>query len=236
MSDPAKLAHNKPVYRAPAPPPGRPDRSLIAILLLAVMALGGTIAMLPGAEEKAEGLLAEGRYGDAIEILATIEGERPLDAYESYMLFKLYMLTKQSDSAATLLEREPALQAENTWALRQLTDLYRQTSDFAGEATVLRQLYDITADANDFARLRMLYRLTGDLANEASLLARAIDNGQASDVQAKRLAYLRSVPDASSLSSVWLSPSGPFASFAAPLSVQVIASSDLVTPTITPIE
>jgi len=236
MSDPADLGRSKPVYRAPVPPPPRPDRSLIAILLLAVIALGGTIALLPGAEEKAEGLLAEGRYGEAIEILATIEDERPLDAYESYMLFKLYTLTKQPDSAAVLLGREPALQAENAWALRQLTDLYRETRDYAGEAKVLRQLYDITANANDFARLRVLYRLTGDLANEASLLAKAIDHGQASEIHIKRLAYLRSVPDANSLSSIWLSPSGPFASFAAPLSVQAIASSDLVAPTITPIE
>src|SRR5699024_4864345 len=100
--------------------------------------------------------LAEGRYGDAIEILATIEDERPLDAYESYTLFKLYVLTKQPGPAAALLEREPALQAENAWALRQLTDLYRETHDFAGEATALRRVYEITAEAHDFARLRML--------------------------------------------------------------------------------
>ena len=235
MSDPANRGR-KPVYRAPVPPPARPDRTLLAILLLAVIALGGTIALLPGAEEKAEGLLVEGRYGEAIEILATVEDERPLDAYESYILFKLYMLTRQPDSAASLLEREPGLQAENGWALRQLTDLYRETRHFAGEATALRQLYEVTADADDFVRLRMLYRLTGDMTNEASLLARSIDNGHASEAHVKRLAYLRSVPDAGKISSVWLAPSGRFASFAAPLTTQAIASSDLVAPTITPIE
>lgn len=236
MSDPDEVGRSRPVCRTPLPPPARPDRSLIAILLLAVVALGGTIALLPGPEEKAEGLLSEGRYGDAIEILATVEEERPLDAYESYMLFKLYMLTKQPASAAALLGREPALQAESAWALRQLIALYRETRDFAGEASALRQLYDVAPNANDFARLRVLYRLTGDLANEASLLARSMDNGHASEVHIKRLAYLRSVPDASSLSSIWLSPSGQFASLAAPRSVQAIASSDLIAPTITPIE
>lgn len=236
MSDLAESTAGKPVYRAPVPPPTKPDRSLVAILLLAVVSLGGTIALLPGSEEKAEGLLAEGRYGDAIEIMATIEDQRPLDAYESYMLFKLYMLTKQPDSAAILLEREPALQAENAWALHQLTDLYRETRDYAGEAGALRQLYDMTADANDFARLRILYRLTGDQANEESLLARAIANGQTADVHTERLAYLRSQPEASSLSAVWLAPSGTFASFTPASPIQVIASSDLIVPTITPIE
>lgn len=233
MSNPIDLSSTGPVRLAPLSQSTRPDRSLIAILLLAVLALGGTIALLPGSEEKAEGLLAEGRYTEAIETLSSLKDDRPLDTYESYMLFKLYLLTKQPDAAEVLLRQEPALQPENAWALRQLAQLYRETRDFTGEATALRQLYDTTPDLNDFTRLRALYRLTGDLTNEASLLAKAVEDGNASPGHVERLAYLLSGPQASKLSAIWLSP---FSRFAPPTAPPSFTYGDLIAPTLTPIE
>src|SRR5690606_38953706 len=120
----------------------------------------GLLALLPGSEEKAEGLLADGRFDDAIAVLVAVEHERPLDAYEGYMLFKLYMLTSRPDNAAQLLAQQPALQTDNALALRQLSALYRQRGDIPGEAAALRQLYDINANDADFSRLRVLYRLS----------------------------------------------------------------------------
>lgn len=233
MSDRAELNLAKPIYRAAAPPLSRPDRSLLAIMLLAIVALAGTLALLPNSEEKAAALLEEGRYSDAIELLVAVEDDRFLNAYEGYMLFKLYVLTRQSDDAAMLLQHEPALQAENVWALRQLTTLYREERDFAGEASTLRQLYDIEPSDEDFVRLRMLYRLTGDLAGEASLLASAIQAGDVRPTHVERLAYLRSASATADFSAVWFAPSGSFSEFAGGLaSYQILAFSDLsATPT-----
>lgn len=235
MSDPAEMDHPKPVYRT-VPAPTRPDRSLIAIMLLAVVALAGTIALLPGSEEKAEGLLADGRYADAIEMLVAVEDERPLDAYEGYMLFKLYMLTRQPDNGAMLLEQESALQANNIWALRQLSDLYHETGDVRGEAATLRQLYDVGPNDTDFARLRILYRLTGDLANEASLLSQAIAAGGSDKAHLDRLAYLQSMPLDGNQAAVWIAPSGKFKDFANVSSFQILALSDLAAPPTTALE
>ncbi|MGB3337882.1 MAG: hypothetical protein WBA73_11950 [Devosia sp.] len=236
MSDPAELEDPKPVYRTFPSTSTRPDRTLVAIVLLAVMALAGMVSLLPSPEEKAEGLLAEGRYGDAIEMLVAVEDERPLNAYEGYMLFKLYMLTRQPDNASMLLDQEPALQAGNAWALRQLSDLYREVRNVPGEASALRQLYDLSPTDTDFARLRVLYRLTGDVTNEASLLAQAIAAGHVEKVHAERLAYLRTLPLTGSQAAMWVAPSGSFRVFAdAPL-FQVLALSDFVAPPTTSLE
>ena len=236
MSDPVERGKPKPIHPGVLAEPVRPDRSLLAIVVLAVVALAGTIALLPGSGEKAEGLLAEGRYDDAIEMLVAVEDERPLDVYESYMLFKLYMLTSQPDSAVILLEREPALQADNAWALRQLSDLYRAARDVAGEASVLRRLYDASPSEADFARLRLLYRLTGDAANEASLLARAIDAGHANTSHIERLAFLQSQPAAGGRAAVWVAPSGSFGHFAAAPPFQILALTDITAPQTTSLE
>lgn len=205
----------------------------MAILLLAVVALAGTLALLPNSEEKAAALLEEGRYVDAIEMLVAVEDDRLLNAYEGYLLFKLYVLTRQADNAAMLLHQEPALQAENAWALRQLTTLYREDRDFTGEASTLRRFYDLKASDEDFARLRVLYRLTGNLDGEASLLAGAIEAGNSRPADVERLAYLRSASLPGDLSAVWISPSGSFSAFAGGIaSHQILAFSDAsATPT-----
>ncbi len=229
MSDPVEFNDPKPVYRA-RPAAARQDGTLIAIVLLAMATLAGTIALLPSSEEKAQGLMAEGRYGDAIEMLVSVEDERPLDAYEGYLLFRLYMLTRQADGAAALLNREPALQTDNAWALRQLSDLYRQTGNIQGEASTLRRLYDISPTDTDFARLRVLYRLTGDVDNEASLLAQAIAAGRTDKVYVERLAYLMALPASGTKAAVWVAPSGKFSALGAPAPLQVLASSGFITP------
>ena len=213
--------------RRVAAEPARSDRTLFAIMALALLALAGTIALLPSTEEKAQGLLAEGRYGDAIEMLVGVEDERPINAYERYMLFKLYMLTRQPQSAAMLLEQASGLQVDKVWALRQVSDLYRQMRDPVGEAAILRQLYDLNPAETEFARLRALYRLLGDSSGEASLLAQAIAAGEAAPVHLDRLAYLRSQPAAGGLAAVWVAPSSSFLGFGASPSFQVLASSDL---------
>lgn len=195
--------------------PTRPDRTLPMVILLAVMALLGLFALLPGSEEKAEGLLADGRFDDAIAVLVAVEQERPLDAYEGYMLFKLYMLTSRPDNAAQLLEQQPALQTDNGWALRQLSALYRQRGDIAGEATTLRQLYDINANDADFARLRVLYRLSRDVDNEAALLTASIAAGQATEIHRQRLAYLRSTAKRGTPSTIWTAATGSYSSVTA---------------------
>jgi hypothetical protein len=208
MSDPVNFNELKPVHYAPVTAPPPRDRTLMAIVVLGLLALAGTIALLPSSEEKAEGLLAEGRYGDAIEMLVGVEDERSLNAYESYLLFKLYLLARQPDSAAMLLEVEPALQVDNVWALRQLSDLYRQDRNIVGEASTLRQLYDISPTDTDFARLRILYRLTGDASREASLLAQAIAAGRTDRAHLDRLAYLQT-HGATGRAALWVSPSFP---------------------------
>jgi hypothetical protein len=207
MSDPANLDDLKPVQYTSVIAPPRRDRTLLAIVVLGLLALAGTIALLPSSEEKAEGLLAEGRYGDAIEMLVGVEDERPLNAYESYLLFKLYMLTRQPDSAAMLIQVEPALQTDNAWALRQLSDLYRQNRNVVGEASILRQLYDVSPTDTDFARLRILYRLMGDGSGEASLLTRAIAAGRTDQAHLDRLAYLQTHSVTGSRAAMWTSPS-----------------------------
>ena len=232
MSDRVDLDGPKPIYRLPPPEADRPDRSLLAVIVLAMLALAGVIALLPGTEEKAEGLLADGRYDDAIEILAATGAERPLDPYEDYLLFKLYILTKQPDSAAMLLEQAPALKSENAWARRQLSDLYRETRNFAGEATALRQLYDLDPTDTDFARLRMLYRLTGDAGNEASLLAQAIAAGRSERTFFERLDYLQNRAFDGSQAAIWVAPSGSFSNLAKAPPVQVMASSAAPAPSL----
>ena len=229
MSDLVNLDRTNRVYRAVQPPPGRPDRSLAAIALLAVLSLVGIWALLPSSEEKAAGLYEDARYEDAIAMLVAVEDERFLNAYESYMLFKLYVQTKQPDNAAMVLQREPALQAETDWALRQLGALYREARDFAREAAVLRQLYDLNAGSQDFARLRILYRLTGDAAREATLLAQFVATGHAGPSEIERLAYLRAQPETSTASAIWVAPTSSFSSLAVPY--QVLALSELAPPT-----
>lgn len=232
MSDPVEPGGTGSVYRTRLAPPTKPDRSLAVIVLLAVISLAGTWALLPSSEEKAAGLYEDARYEDAIAALVAVEDERFLNAYESYMLLKLYILTKQPDNAAMLLQHEPALQGETAWALRQISDLYRKVGNYAGEASTLRRLYDLGQTTPDFARLRILYRLAGDIANEASVLAQSIAGGDAKPTHIQRLAYLLTVPDLGNSSAVWTAPDGSFAAFA-PVSRQIFASSDLGSASIT---
>lgn len=238
MSGPVKFHDPKQLHRAAATLPKRPDRTLLAIMLLAVVSLAGTLALLPGTEEKAEGLLAEGRYADAINTLVAVEDERPLNGYEGYMLFKLYMLAREPDNAATLIAQQPALQVENTEALRQLADLYRQMGDMSGEATALRQIYDSNPNDADFARLRVLYRLTGDAAGEASLLTKAIDAGRTDEATLRRLAYLQDLSPTSVRAALWVAPTGNFWRFEAAHQSQIFALTTLspATPIATSIE
>jgi hypothetical protein len=234
MSDPVEFGDPKPVYRA-VTVPARRDGTLIAIALLAAATLAGAIALLPSSEEKAQGLMADGRYDDAIEMLVAVEEERPLDAYEGYLLFHLYMLTHQPNGAAMLLDREPALQSDNAWALRQLSDLYRVTGNIPGEASILRRLYEISPTDTDFARLRVLYRLTGDYANESSLLSQAIAAGRTERANVERLAYLRSLPSSGSQAAIWVAPAGKFRELATPWPSQILASSGFVAPPADPL-
>lgn len=236
MSDPAEFNDLKPVQSTHTPISAPPDRSLLAIMVLALLALAGAFALLPSSEQKAEGLLAEGRYDDAVEMLVGIEYERPLDAYESYILFKLYMLTKQPDRAAMLLDQEPALQVDDAWALRQLSDLYRQTRDVRGEASALRQLYDISPTDTDFVRLRLLYRLIGDGPAEASLLAQAIAGGRSEQAHLDRLAYLQGQSTTGAQAAIWVAPASSFSQFAAPPSFHILALSDLTKVPTKPLE
>jgi len=216
MSNPAEAA----AY--PAPPgflaarPARRDRTLLAIVVLALLALGSSIALLPGSGERAEGLMADGRYADAISTLLAVEDHRPLDAYEGYLLFKLYMLTKQPQDAAKLLAREPALLANNAGVLRALSDLFREQRDIGGETATLRQLFELNPTNADFLRLRSLYRLAGDTAGEASLLARALAAGQSGPADAARLAYLETLPSHGGKAALWVAPAGRFGSLATP--------------------
>ena len=179
-----------------------------------MLALGGTIALLPGSGERAEGLLDDGRYGDAIGVLAAVEGHRPLDAYEGYLLFKLYMLTKQPENAATLLAREPALLAKDAAVLGALAALFREQGKLGGEAATLRQRFEISPSGEDFARLRVLYRLLGDAGGEAWLLAWAIAAGQAEPDDIDRLAYLRALPDRGHDAALWVAPASRFSGLA----------------------
>ncbi len=215
------------------PAPARADRSLIAILLLAVAALAGSIALLPGSEEKAAGLLTEGRYGDAIATLTAVENQRPLNAYEGYVLFKLYLLTGQPDEAARLLAQDPELGMDNEAALRQLSNLYRQQRDMQGEAVSLRQLYDLNPNDVDFARLRTLYRLAGDTDSEASLLAQALASGRTDQLIRDRLTYLQS-PASRRPATVWVAPAADLAAQAKEQSSTRIAAYSALSPTPTP--
>lgn len=227
MSGPAKFQDPKQLYRGAPVAPTRPDRTLLAIMLLAIVSLAGTLALLPGTEEKAEGLLAEGRYADAINTLVAVEDERPLNGYEGYMLFKLYMLAREPDNAAMLIAQQPALQVDNTEALRQLADLYRQLGDMRGEATTLRQIYDASPSDADFARLRVLYRLSGDAAGEASLLTKAIAAGRSDEALLSRLAYLQDLSPTNVRAALWVAPTGNFWRFEMPPPSQIFAQTDL---------
>lgn len=230
MSDLGSTQDPKPLYRSAPAASARPDRTLPAIMLLAVASLAGMLALLPGSEEKAEGLFAEGRYADAIQTLVTAGDDRPLNGYEGHMLFKLYMLTEQPDSAAQLLAEHPALQADSADALRQLSDLYRQMGDIRGEAAALRQLYGTSPNNADFARLRVLYRLTGDTSSEASLLSQAISNGRSDQVSLERLAYLQTLSPTGVRAALWVSPSGRFSHFETIPGPQIIALADHSAP------
>ena len=208
----------------------RPDRTLAAIVVLAVIALAGTITLLPSTEEKAAGLIADERYDDAIELLVGLEDQRELNAYEGFMLVKLYLLADQPHQAVQALEKEAALRSDNAWALHQLVDIYRAERNFVGEASALRRLYDAGAADDAFGRLYTLYRLIGDAEGEASLLEQAIAAGQAGEFYAERLAYLRSRATLAEPSALWTAASGAFAGVAHNLSVQVLASSALAPP------
>ncbi|KRA97695.1 hypothetical protein ASD83_11400 [Devosia sp. Root685] len=233
MSGPVKFHDPKQLYGGALVTPTRPDRTLLAIMLLAVVSLAGTLALLPGTEEKAEGLLAEGRYADAINTLVAVEDERPLNGYEGYMLFKLYMLAREPDNAAMLIAQQPALQVENTEALRQLADLYRQLGNMPGEAVTLRQIYDGNPNDADFSRLRVLYRLTGDAAGEASLLTRAIAAGRTDEASLQRLAYLQDLSPTDVRAALWVAPTGNFWRFEAALPAQIFALTNLSPATLT---
>ena len=235
MSDLADGHSAASIYRAPVPEPSRPDRTLGAIALLAVISLAGAWALLPSFEEKAAGLYEDGRYDDAIAMLVSAEDGRFLNAYESYMLFKLYMLTEQPKSAAALLEQQPALQPETPWALRQLSDLYRTGRNLVAEASVLRQLHDLAPSEANFKRLRILYRLTGDVAGETSLLAQSIANGDTSPAYVERLAYLRTLPQSGGPSVVWVAPTGNFSEFE-PVSDQILVLSNIDSASTTSVE
>ena len=229
MSGPVSFQNPQHQYRAVPAPPARPDRTLLAIMLLAVFSLAGTLVLLPGTEEKAEGLLAEGRYADAINILVAVEEERPLNSYEGYMLFKLYMLAREPDRAAQVIGQQPALHDDNVEALRELNDLYRQMGDVHGEITILRRIYDTTPNDADFSRLRVLYRLTGDTAGETSLLTQAVSGGRSDAPSLERLAYLQESTDGAN-AALWVAPSGSFWRFEAARSAQVLAMTNLSSP------
>lgn len=226
MSDLGSTQDLKPLYRSAPAASTRKDRTLPAIMLLAVASLAGMLALLPGSEEKAEGLFAEGRYADAIQMLVAVGDDRPLNGYEGHMLFKLYMLTEQPDNAARLLTQHPTLQADSADALRQLSNLYRQLGDIRGEAATLRQLYGASPNDDDFARLRVLYRLTGDTEGEASLLSHAISDGRSDQVSLERLAYLQTLSPAGVRAALWVAPSGSFWRFEAEQPSQIFALTD----------
>ncbi|MFP9136234.1 tetratricopeptide repeat protein [Devosia sp. XGJD_8] len=234
MSTHAETMVRNPAALSPATT-DRPDRTLAAIVVLAGLALAGTLALLPSSEEKAAGLFEEERYDEAITLLVSLEDQRALNAYEDFMLFKLYVLTKQPDMAAALLEQEGELQFERIWALEQLAALYREGRDYAGEATVLRRLYDASPSDAAFQRLRALYRLTGNVEGEASLLQGAIAAGQAGSPHAERLSYLQSLPQAGGSSALWTVASGEVTSIEAP-GIRIVAVTDLAAPQTSSVE
>lgn len=213
----------------------KPDRTLATIVVLAGLALAGTLALLPGSEEKAAGLFEEGRYDEAIAVLISLEDQRALNAYEDYMLFQLYVLTKQPDKAAAVLEQDVAMQVDRVWALGQLVALYRESRDYAGEASVLRRLYDANPSDAAFQRLRALYRLTGDAEGEAWLLLRAIAAGQPASAHVERLSYLRSLPRSGGDSALWTVASGDFARIEAP-GIRIVAVSEPASSQPIPVE
>lgn len=213
----------------------KPDRTLATIVVLAGLALAGTLALLPSSEEKAAGLFEEARYDEAIALLVSLEDQRALNAYEDFMLFKLYVLTKQPDRAAAVLDQDVEMQVDLGWALEQLVALYREKRDYAGEASVLRRLYDSNPTDAAFQRLRALYRLTGDVAGEASLLQSAIAAGEAGNVHALRLSYLQSLPQAGGSSALWTVTSGDFASIEAP-GIRIVAATELAPSQISSVE
>lgn len=230
MSGPVSFRNPQHLYRAVPVAPTRPDRTLLAIMLLAALSLAGMLALLPGTEEKAEGLLAEGRYADAINMLVAVEEERPLNNYEGYMLFKLYMLAREPDRAAQVIGQQSALQFDNTDALRELSDLYRQMGDVHGEIAILRRIYDSSPNDADFSRLRVLYRLTGDTAGEVSLLTKAVGSGRSDAPSLERLAYLQALSTNGVNVALWVAPSGSFWRFEAARSAQVLAMTNLSSP------
>lgn len=232
MSVPTDPIRTRPPHLSALVTPRRPDRTLPAIIVLAGIALAGGIALLPSFEEKAEGLLADGRYDEAIDMLVDAESQRPLDGYESYLLFRLYTLVREPDAASTVLAREPALQANTAWALRQLSDLYRETRDLEGETSALRQLYDVAPSDADFFRLRALYRLSGDSAGEASLLVKAISSGQSQPAYIERLAYLQTHSASAGPAAVWAAPTGNFWPTTQATSFDVLAEPDLAHSTL----
>lgn len=229
MSGPVSFQNPQQLYRAVPAAPTRPDRTLLAIMLLAAFSLAGMLALLPGTEEKAEGLLAEGRYADAINILVDVEDERPLNNYESYMLFRLYMLTREPDRAAQMIGQPQGLQFDNVEALRQLSDLYRQMGDVRGEVTILRRIYDSNPTDADFSRLRVLYRLLGDTTGEASMLTQAVGSGRSDTPSLERLAYLQESTNGANVA-LWVAPSGSFWRFETARSAQVLAMTNLSFP------
>lgn len=213
----------------------KPDRTLAAIVVLAGLALAGTLALLPSSEEKAAGLFEEARYDEAISLLVSLEGQRTLNAYEDFMLFKLFVLTKQPDRAVALLDQHADLQVDYNWALEQLTGLYRESRDYAGEASVLRRLYDANPTDIAFQRLRALYRLTGDVEGETSLLQRAIASGQAGSAHLERLSYLESLPRTGGSSALWTATAGDFANIEAP-GIRIVAVSEFAAPPASSVE
>jgi hypothetical protein len=114
----------------------RPDRSLRAILLLAVIALGGVWSLLPDAEEKVAGLIDDGRYASALSMLDAARAEGPLTDYQNQMLLKLYVLTIDRLSTAPLLTAVPVLQATSSEMTRRALLLFRDAEGTPAEAQV----------------------------------------------------------------------------------------------------
>lgn len=230
MHDPVDAAQLSPAMITPgSAAASKPDRSLWAIVLMAFLAMAGAVALLPSSGEKAEALAAEGRFNDAIAILNSVEQQRPLDVYESYLLFKLYVMTKQPDSAASLIDSQLAVNPQATGGINQLAALYRDNHDYAAEAAVLRKFYDTGPNQPAFDRLRVLYRLIGDAAAEASLLVKGIAAGQTKPEDLQRLIALQSAMWTGAQVAVWADPSGSFAKLGSTRALLPLAVSDPTT-------
>lgn len=185
-----------------------PERSLLLVMIIVVMTILAAIAMLPNTEEKAQVLISQGRFEDAVSLYEQKRDTVRLNPFETYSLANLYQSASRFEALEALLEDEIVRRPDSDWARTMLAGLFRDEGRLNEEAQALSAVFTRLPNQADYRRLIVLYRLLGDRDGERATIEIGRAEQMATPSDLRRLDTLSSPQADAAPSVLWRSADG----------------------------